>query len=95
LRSWRNRDELCFSVEDRGQAIPDVYRERIFEPFFRGEDPPQGTRGTGLGLSTGRQLAEIQGGRMWYETTANGLGRFVLSLPGADVPTIEPAPKSL
>lgn len=95
LRSWRIRDELCFAVEDRGQAIPEVYRERIFEPFFRGEDPPQGTRGTGLGLSTGRRLAELQGGKMWYETIADGCGRFVLSLPAADVPTIEPAPKSL
>lgn len=95
LRSWRERDRLLFSVEDQGPAIPEVFRDRIFEPFFRGEDRPEGTRGTGLGLSTGRQLAELQGGRMWYETTENGHGRFVLSLPAADVPTIEPPPKSL
>jgi two-component system sensor histidine kinase KdpD len=95
LRAWRKGDELRFSVEDQGSAIPEVFRERIFEPFFRGEDRPEGTRGTGLGLSTSRKLAELQGGRLWYETKADGTGRFVLSLPGADVPTVEPRPKSL
>jgi two-component system sensor histidine kinase KdpD len=95
LRSWRQQNELRFSVEDEGPAIPEVFRQRIFEPFFRGEDRPAGTKGTGLGLSTGRQLARLQDGKLWYEDTTDGRGRFMLSLPAADVPTIEPPPKSL
>ena len=95
LRSWRDHNELRFSVEDQGPAISEAERERIFEPFFRGEHRPSGIRGTGLGLSTARQLAELQRGRMCYETTGTGRGRFVLSLPAADVPTRELSPESL
>ena len=95
LRVWRDRSELLFAVEDQGPAIPEADRERIFEPFFRGENRPAGARGTGLGLSIARRLAELQGGRTWYETAKNGCGRFVVSLPAADVPTTEPVSESL
>jgi signal transduction histidine kinase len=49
-------------VCDRGPGVPDVERERIFEPFYR----PAGTRepdgGAGLGLALVRQIARKHGG---------------------------------
>jgi len=95
LKVWRERDELNFSVEDDGEGILEVERERIFEPFFRGSLRRVGARGTGLGLSIARRLAEIQGGRLCYEPNASCTSRFVFSLPGADVLLAEGITQSL
>jgi len=95
LTVWRARDELNFSVEDDGEGIPEVERERIFEPFFRGSLRRIEARGTGLGLSIARRLAEIQGGRLSYEPGTACTSRFVFSLPGADVSSAEGITQSL
>ena len=54
-------DRLVIDVADTGPGIDSEDRERIFRPFFttksRGE-------GTGLGLSTARRIAEMQGGNL-------------------------------
>jgi len=95
IRAWRERDELRFAVEDEGAAISSEDQEKIFEPFFRASERPAGARGTGLGLSIARRLAELQGGRLWYETGSATAARFVISVPGADVPVSEVSPRSL
>ncbi|HEY3703335.1 MAG TPA: ATP-binding protein, partial [Acidimicrobiales bacterium] len=38
-------------------------------------------RGTGLGLSLVRGLVEAMGGRVWYESAAEGGAAFAVSLP--------------
>jgi signal transduction histidine kinase len=70
-------------VEDCGRGIAVEHRDRIFEQFYRVEDPNQGVRsGTGLGLYISRGLAEKYGGRLDLEWSQPGAGsRFVLRLP--------------
>lgn len=62
------------TVRDSGIGIPLAEQARIFEPFFRANDP-QVTRqpGTGLGLSLSRQLIELQGGTI-HVASAPGQG---------------------
>jgi signal transduction histidine kinase len=50
-------------VADRGPGIPEIERERIFEPFYRapGQSEGQGA-GVGLGLALVRRIAEHYGG---------------------------------
>jgi two-component system sensor histidine kinase KdpD len=86
IRAWRDESWLRFSVEDKGAGIAMDSRERVFEPFVRGENRPGAVRGTGLGLSIARQLSELQGGTLSYEPSAAVESRFVLSVPAADVP---------
>ena len=69
-------------VEDDGHGVPDALVGRIFEPFFSTKGPG---RGTGLGLSVSRGIAEQHGGSLRLENRpASGIGaRFILSLPAS------------
>lgn len=51
---------LC--VRDNGTGVPVGDAERIFDPFFRGENG--GARGKGLGLSIVRRIMDAHGGRV-------------------------------
>ena len=87
-------DVLEFLVEDRGAGIPDIERERIFEPFYRPSDSPPDTSSAGLGLSIARGLAEAQGGSLRYEPREGGGSRFIFSVPAADLTALEVTPGS-
>lgn len=57
-------------VRDSGIGIPPEDQERIFERFYRGENPlVLATAGTGLGLSIVRQLVEVHKGEIWFESS--------------------------
>lgn len=50
-------------VTDTGPGIPVGERDRIFEPFFRGEQQPQqAVRGSGIGLSIVQEYIAAHGG---------------------------------
>lgn len=66
-------------VRDRGPGVPERDRERIFEPFERGD-----VRGNGLGLAIARGFAEANGGRVAVVDEGPG-AVFSLELPVAAV----------
>ena len=68
-------------VCDRGPGVPEVYRERIFEAFFRLPGHAEREGGVGLGLSLVRQIAERHGGHVRCEAREGGGSVFVLELP--------------
>ena len=70
-------------VCDRGPGVPDAYRERIFEAFFRLPGHAEREGGVGLGLSLVRQIAQRHGGQVRCEPREGGGSCFVLSLPPA------------
>ena len=67
-------------VADQGPGIAQADRERIFEPFQKGEEKGEGV---GLGLSIARRLARAMGGDIRLDTPAGGGSRFSLVLPAA------------
>jgi signal transduction histidine kinase len=72
------------SLEDSGPGVADDERERIFEPFWRGDAarvPSVG--GAGLGLAIARGLIDAQNGRIWAETPTRGGTRICFALPAA------------
>jgi signal transduction histidine kinase len=69
-------------VCDRGPGVPEAYRERVFEPFFRLPGHAEREGGVGLGLSLVRQIAEQHGGQVHCEAREGGGSCFRLSLPG-------------
>jgi signal transduction histidine kinase len=76
----RDNGEATLVVEDDGPGIPPELGEHVFDRFVRsGRD---GGRGSGLGLSIVRAVAESHGGSVKLEPPANGHGaRFVVRLP--------------
>ena len=56
----REDGEAVIAVEDSGPGVPPELRERIFDRFYRGDDP-RGA-GSGLGLSIVRRIAQLHGG---------------------------------
>ncbi|MHB8780588.1 MAG: PAS domain-containing sensor histidine kinase [Candidatus Geothermincolia bacterium] len=70
------------SVHDRGVGVPYEDRERIFEPFFRGEQHDHhSTTGLGLGLFVASEIVEGHGGRIGHEPRDGGGSVFRFSLP--------------
>ena len=68
-------------VTDNGPGVPEAYRERIFEPFFRLPGHAERAGGVGLGLALVRQIVERHHGRIRCVRPPEGGGCFVISLP--------------
>jgi len=89
LTAKLEEDEHSARVEvvDEGPGVPPAFREQVFEKFFQipgreAFDPRR--KGVGLGLPIARRLVEAQGGRIWIESPAAGIGAaLVLTLPVA------------
>lgn len=77
----RQGQQVEARVCDRGPGVPDSYRERIFEPFFRLPGHAEKAGGVGLGLALVRQIAERHGGSVRCEPRSGGGSCFTLSLP--------------
>ncbi|MCK9486373.1 MAG: HAMP domain-containing histidine kinase [Dehalococcoidia bacterium] len=68
-------------VVDNGPGIPEVERERIFQPYYRiAKDTGVPVPGSGLGLAVARQLLDQCGGRIWVEADPEGGARFCVEL---------------
>jgi two-component system, NtrC family, sensor histidine kinase GlrK len=68
-------------IADAGPGIAHSDRQRIFEPFFRGERQPEhAVKGTGIGLSIVQEYIAAHGGSV--QLLADGPGaRFRIELP--------------
>ena len=68
-------------VADTGDGVPAEQRDRVFDPFFRGDAARQ-DGGAGLGLAISRAIVEAHGGRIWLEDAPVGT-RVRFRLPAA------------
>jgi len=78
-------------VTDSGPGIPQEFRERVFDKFFRVESHLEatqtGTWGSGIGLYLCRQIVEAHGGKISCGPGENGVGtEIVVDLPSAAAP---------
>ncbi|HET9672904.1 MAG TPA: PAS domain-containing protein, partial [Actinomycetota bacterium] len=67
-------------VEDDGPGVEPLERQRLFEPFERGEASAP-SPGLGVGLSLVARFAEAHGGRAWVEDRRGGGASFRVLLP--------------
>ncbi len=65
-------------VADTGSGVPEILRERLFEPFITGR-----TRGLGLGATVARRCQRRQRGDLVLSETGPTGSRFSLSWPTA------------
>ncbi len=74
---------VAVSVSDTGIGIRPEDRERIFDPFGRGENAvARRIPGVGLGLTVAKRLVELQGGEIRVESEGEDRGStFTFTLP--------------
>ncbi len=83
----RFADGVEVRVCDRGPGIPETERDRIFEPFYRGEQTrSQRVQGTGLGLSLVKATVERQKGTVEVHNSPGGGAQFTVRLPAVPEP---------
>ena len=74
----------CIDIVDQGPGVAEADRDRIFEPFYRGERQPKGAvRGTGIGLSIVHEYILAHGGRITLLPQRQG-AHFRIELPHAN-----------
>ncbi|WP_431103807.1 sensor histidine kinase [Roseateles noduli] len=75
-------DEITFSVADTGIGIAPEFHDAIFQDFTQIGSPIQKRlRGTGLGLSLSKRLAELLGGRVGLRSEPGVGSVFSVTLP--------------
>jgi PAS domain S-box-containing protein len=73
---------IVSKISDTGYGIPSDDTQHVFEKFYRGDNILKFEKdGNGLGLYTIKQLAEISGGNVWFESSENKGTTFWFSLP--------------
>jgi signal transduction histidine kinase len=69
-------------VHDRGSGIGREDLKRIFSKFYRGANAKkQGTKGTGIGLATVKEIVEAHGGTMRVRSEPGAGSEFTMVLP--------------
>jgi signal transduction histidine kinase len=78
------RDEVSWSVTDRGQGIRPEAKARLFERFFVARrDPGEATAGIGLGLPIALMIVQAHGGRIDVESRPGRGSTFRMVVPVA------------
>lgn len=78
-----NPHSLLFYIKDTGIGIHPNNQEAIFERFskFNSESETILFSGTGLGLAICRELIQLMGGNIWFDSIVNEGSTFYFTLP--------------
>lgn len=63
LKLFTSNSSIILSITDKGLGVPDEFKAKIFEKFYRiGNEETRTTKGTGLGLYIVKRIVEIYKG---------------------------------
>lgn len=79
-------NDIRIIVADNGPGIPAIYREKIFERFFRvpGQPDVHNVKGSGLGLHYVKQIISLHHGRVSVRSEPGHGSTFVIEIPAYD-----------
>jgi len=80
LKLEKGDQHFRVTCENDGSVVPANMRESIFKPFVRYKGSQHNISGSGIGLYTGRALAELLGGSLQMDSDLS-LNRFILEAP--------------
>jgi signal transduction histidine kinase len=79
---YRDNGSVKLEVVDHGIGIPHQEQSKIFEKFYRVGDPlVHNTKGSGLGLSLVRHIAQAHGGDVLVDSSPGQGSKFTITLP--------------
>jgi len=82
MASFEGDGMVTFSVQDSGIGIASEFHETIFQDFSQVKSPLQKRlRGTGLGLSLSKKLAELLGGTVRLDSEPGRGSTFSVTIP--------------
>ncbi len=74
--------DVLVNVTDHGQGIASHELDKVFDPFYRGENSQgRGAGGTGLGLAISRGIIESHEGKIWAESSVGRGSTFFFTIP--------------
>ncbi|MBC8099786.1 MAG: GAF domain-containing protein [Armatimonadetes bacterium] len=74
---------ILIEVQDSGVGIPEDFRDEVWKRFQRYEEHALtlDVAGTGLGLSIVKEMVEMHGGEVWFESMVDQGTTFYISFP--------------
>ena len=82
VRLIERDDKIVFEVRDTGIGVAPLDIPRLFERFFRGaRREARQQKGSGLGLTIVKSIADRHGGQVWVESVLGKGSRFFLEIP--------------
>lgn len=92
--AWKSTDDnkLRVSIIDTGIGISENNHHKIFDPFNRLGQEKSTIEGTGIGLLVTKDLVELMGGRIGFDSTIAQGSTFWFELPihSEEVKTVKP-----
>lgn len=87
----QEKNNIKFSVKDQGPGVSPENKQKIFEPFFQGEQTMyRKYSGVGLGLTICRGIVESQNGKIWVESQLKKGSTFYFTIPLKPVKKLKP-----
>lgn len=82
IESHKLVKEVQIDIADTGCGIPEPAREKIFEEFYRVDNPiNQQVKGTGLGLALVKNIIEAHKGKIWVKSELGVGSTLSFTLP--------------
>ena len=82
LRTWNEKDRLCFSIRDTGLGIKKENVKKIFDKFYRVHTGNvHDVKGFGLGLAYVKKIITLHEGEIKCESELGKGTTFIVSLP--------------
>jgi len=82
VQAIRKNGMIQIKVQDNGHGMTPEDQENLFSKFFRSaDDKVRESPGTGLGLSITKNLIELQGGKIWFESEFRKGTSFYFTVP--------------
>jgi two-component system phosphate regulon sensor histidine kinase PhoR len=82
VRTELRQNMMVFIVSDNGIGISPLDLPHLFEKFYRGAQAgTKRLRGTGLGLTIVKSIADKHGGRVWVESQLGKGSTFYFAIP--------------
>ena len=82
VHAHKAQNAVQVDISDTGCGIPEEALEKIFEEFYRVDNPiNQEAKGTGLGLTLVKNIIEAHDGKIWVKSKLNAGSTFSFTIP--------------